>query len=510
VFGQRNFVELPNGSRVRLGKITRQAPSLVRRSPEHLSLCERIASARQLGEEEHRVYVNHLVMHSTILWEISSFLFLLRHNQLEVKRLMIGQTLPDLSEFAGRNLVVENCGRNSDQFLPTRFFLWFLLKLFAHAVFRRFSRPQKHSGVLIRAYVETTVGSHTDTPNQTVVFTYPFKTNFRRQLRYWRSSWGKDKPVHLMGLPYRWLDPLRLLINWRNRDLQAVRTENRAHRCHAEEIHKWGFHTVLSDSESESSGCVLNKALSSYGIKTANVAHGVGVYGPYIFFDECKFYNESQMEYYRRYSEIAEPRFLVHSPKRNLHSTKAGPSLPAAKPVLVMLKGNWDNAGKYFEDQFENEVVSRLKSIALDLKLELFIKFHPNTRTRIRERICKKNQARELLGPASAIQGEAIFINTLSTVYYSCFDVGPVVFAHDRLQDPRAFFGPGILAVELNDLRSTLEQLQLGPVRDWLVAHQVRNERRESLAMLNRKADELDVATQLSQQYHRLTAATTK
>ncbi|MEQ1903433.1 MAG: hypothetical protein ABL888_04550 [Pirellulaceae bacterium] len=362
---------------------------------------------------------------------------------------------------------------------------------------------------MIRAYVETTVRSHSDASNQAMIFTYPFKMNFRRQMQYWRNSWAKSKPVYLMGLPYRWRDPFRLLLNWRNRDLQAVRTEIRAHRCHADEIHKWGFHTVLSDSESETSGCILNKALSTHGIKTANVSHGVGVYGPYIFFDECEFYNESQFEYYRRYSEIAAQRFLVHSPKRDSNPTRIpAPSKPrSTKPVLVMLKGNWDNAGKYFEDQFENEVVSRLKSIALDLKLELFIKFHPNTRTRVRARICKANQARELLGPAFSIPGEAIFVNTLSTVYYSYFDVGPVVFAHDRLQDPRAFFGPGILAVELDDLRSTLEQLQLEPVRDWLVDHQVRNERRDSVAVTKQRADELDVATQLRHHYCRLSAA---
>ena len=510
MFGLRNFVELSDGTRVPLTTIARQAPSLVRRSTEHLSLCERVASSKPLNADEHRVYVNHLVVHSTFLLEISSLLFLIQQNQVEVKRLVVSREFPDQLDFAGRKLVVETRGRKSDQFLPTRFFLWFLLKLVGHMAFRRSSRPQKHQGIMIRAYVETTMRSHSDESQQNVIFAYPFKTNFRRQLRYLRSSWAKSKPVFLMGLPYRWLDPFRLLVNWRNRDLQAVRTEIRAHHCHADEIHKWGFHTVLSDSESETSGCILNEALSGHGVKTANVSHGVGVYGPYIFFDECKFYNESQFEYYRRYSEIAEPRYLVHSPKGNSTSADTVPAPPtqSSKPVLVMLKGNWDNAGKYFEDQFETTVISRLKSIALDLKLEFFIKFHPNTNTRDRARICKENHAQELLGPASSVGGDAIFVNTLSTVYYSCFDIGPVVFAFDRLQDPRAVFGPGILAVELDDLRSTLEQLQPRPVRNWLVEHQIRNERRDSLEMAKRRADELDVATQLRHHYSRLSVAT--
>ncbi len=508
MFRLRNFVELPNGSQVPLRTITREAPSLVRRSAEHLGLCERIASAAMLSKDEHRVYVNHLVVHSAILLDVSSLLYLIRHDRIAVKRLVVQQALPDLADFGGQNLLVESGNRIRDNYLPTRFFLWFLLKLVGHTVYRRFTRPKKNQGVLVRAYVETTIRSHSDMPEQTVVFTYPFKTNFRRQLRYWRGAWAKRKPVYLMGLPYRWLDPLTLVANWFRRDCHVVQTEINAHRRHAKEIHTWGFHTVLSDSESETSGYILNSSLGRLGVKTVNVSHGVGVYGPYIFFDECEFYNESQFEYYCRDCKIVAPRFLIHSRQRNSGATSTSPRLlRASKPVLVMLKGNWDNAGKYFEDHFENEVLTRLKSIAIDLNAELLIKFHPNTRTSVRERVCRNNQARELRGPATSIEGEAIFVNTLSSVYYSSFDVGPVVFAYDKLQDPREFFGPGILAVELQDLKSTLEQLQLGSARDWLVAHQIQNESRDFAPSTKRRADELDVATQLRFHYHRMSAA---
>ncbi len=423
-------------------------------------MCLEVSKLATADEDARRVYANLLVIHSDILFHLSSVILMHRRRYLDVRRIEVGVRLPEpvLEEIRRSGIEIED-GR-SRNFLRRRFYLWFQLKLLMHGIYRCLSwRRSWKSPQLFRAYVETTENAHLQNASAAVIFTYPFKTRFRRQLAYWIRSFRERKAFHLMGLPYRFGDRWRILLDWANCDRQVVAIEVEANRKHAGEIAGMGFREVYSDSESEAFGWVLNKTLSQNGVRTINRSHGVGVYGPFLWFDRCEFRNDLQRKYYEPWAMIGESS--VES-GRYPPAWPTGVSIPARTkqvPRLVLLKGNWESARKYFEAAFELDLAAVLEKVSQKTGARFLVKFHPNTTWLGKLRFCRRFGATEVSQLNGIEQGATIFFNTLSTAGLDLVQSAPVVFARHELQDPRDIFGPQILTSGLDELPELIESL---------------------------------------------------
>lgn len=473
-----NLVYLSNGETMTLASIRSLVPSTVRCLQEHVLLCERVAKLAATDPVEFPVYVNHLVIHSNVLLQFSSLLFLIRTGEIDANKVVIDFELPaNIDDLGGGDLVVEYSRKQPRRnYLRNGLFVSFFFKFCAHRLYRLLRRRLSPSDKLIRAYVDTTIRSYEGVVSESNVFVYPFKTNFFRQVEFLRHCRRRQLPATRMGLPYRIMAMFGLLWKFNRRDMQLVRIEIAVHRAHAIEIEKLGFKEVLSDSESETVGCVLNQELRNRDIVTVNTCHGVGVYGPYIDFEHCVFFNPIQKEFYDNRAHI---RHFYYRRSAKLDEITQGPTKDLGPVQIVLLQGNWENAGKLYEMEFEARVSHELKRIAVELDIPFVIKVHPNTNAAQIQGIeqefgvpAKKQLDR--LG-----KRRFIFVNTLSTAYYSFLNCGPILFARDQLLDPTLVFGDSICTVYVDDLASKIGSMLLEFEYANSLKLQIQNEMRE-------------------------------
>ncbi len=476
-FDKPNTVELEDGSILPLSAIRNRSPSTVRCMPEHVELCERAAKLLTDDPTEFSVYVNHLVIHSSVLLQLSSLLYFLRSGELKARKLVIDVELPNLEEFGGKDLEVEYSKRKpSRNFLRRGLFISFFFKFCAHRLYRLLRRRISPSRQLIRAYVDTTTRAYQSQIQNSVIYIYPFKTNFFRQVEFLRECHRTKLPATRMGLPYPIWSIFGLLWRFRNRDLPLIRIEINAHRAHANEISKAGFATVFSDSESETTGWVLNQELRKQDITTINTCHGVGVYGPYIDFDQCVFYNPMQRQFYDQRARIGKYFYRATSIAA-IEKTRSGAKSSSLQ--IVLLQGNWKNAGKLYELEFETRLTHQLKSIAAELNCEFVIKVHPNTSDSQIKDIESEFGIPAIKHLEETAQLRHVFINTLSTAYYSFMNRGPILFATDHLLDPGLVFGETIEKVTEGNMKAKIQSLQDSEAFEQAIRIQIEQESHE-------------------------------
>lgn len=464
MFQNPPMVELADGQRIKLTSLLQRVPSTVRRSEEHLRLCEWVADQANLEEDARCVYVNQLVMHSRLLLGVSGLRFLIREQAISAVRLRSPVPLPSGIELDMPSLAIIFPAGTNRNYLSWRTYGKVFLKIWTHGLYRLVGRifgrlPQRSQA--IRAYVERSLVSHKEHLASSVILAYPYKTNWLRQFRFFRGRQIGKLRLYLMGLPYGWFDSLRLLLGLGRRDEAIITLEVAAAERHARELHRWGFQEVYSDSESETIGWVLNGKLQEHGIRTTNVVHGIGVYGPYLLFDECHFLNAPQQEYYRHRSRLGSAKILRED--INPPSQIAEKNSPASHDAIVLLRGNWGNAGKEFERDFETQVAAKIREIAREWGLPFWVKFHPNSGKREQQKFCEQYSVQ----PAPSLTDDPpwkapVFINTLSTVYYQAREFGPVIFARHPWQDPRDVFGNEITTATLDELPGVIEHLVRG------------------------------------------------
>jgi hypothetical protein len=470
-------LQLADGSFIQADEIARMSPSTVRRSHEHLQLCLEVARLAIDDDDKQKVYSNLLVIHSDILFLVSSTLLMHRIKYRDTKRLELGVHLPQSVLDGIRNSGLDvTCGV-SQNYLRPGFYLWFQLKLLMHLIYRGMTWRRKwNSSQLFRAYVETTEISHRGEAPSAIVFTYPFKTRFRRQLLYWLRSLIERKKFHLMGIPYRFGDRWRVIFNRTDRDKAIVSIETEAHRRHATEIGQWGFQEVFSDSESEAFGWVLNRYLHQQGIKTINRSHGVGVYGPYIWYDRCDFRNELQRKYYEPFAVIGKSTANRTGLRPDSDAISIDPVRNPRPLSLVLLKGNWEAARKHFEAGFERELAAVLQKVSNASGAQFLVKFHPNATWFYKRSFCRKFGASEAGQIPAELLDSTVFINTLSTAGLDLAGSAPVIFARHELQDPRDVFGQQIVTASLGELPGLIESLRDPAVRAGHLKRQLQQE----------------------------------
>lgn len=452
MFRQQACVEFADGTVVPLRSLTRRVPSTLRRSDEHVQLCEWVANKASLDDDERCVYVNQLVVHSDLLFELTALAFLIKQQAIKVTRLTLPMPVPEPIREHLANVISKQHNRPKPAYLGWRSRLKTCLKILAHFGFRSLGRRLPRTEKVIRSYVEDSLKAHQKHAQDAAILVYPFKTSILRQWRFLSSQRAARRTVHLTGFPYHWLDPLRILRAVSAADETLIRIETAAAKRHGDELAAKGIREVFSCSDSETTGWALNNRLSRHGVRTHNVVHGVGVYGPYLWFEHGAFFNQKQWDYYRPRSRITSVTML-RDQDQQLDERRRKEASRAIPSDIVLLRGNWENVHKIFELEFEEQVADVAAQAARDLGITFWIKFHPNTRKSIRQQLCTKYRARDLPALDSDKCGDhPLFINTLSTVYYTARNFGPVIFVRHPWQDPREVFGDRIQTTTLSDL----------------------------------------------------------
>ncbi len=436
-----------------------QVPSTLRRSNEHVRLCEWVANQTSLDNDERRVYVNQLVVHSDFLFGLSALVFLLKHQAISVTRLNLPMPVPEPIRPELSNLVGNTANTQMADYLGWKTRLKTFVKILAHLSFRLLGRRMPRTEKVIRSYVEDSLKIHQEHVHHAAVLVYPFRTSVLRQYRFLASQRAARRIVHLMGIPYRWLDAVRILLAVSVPDETLIRIETAAAKRHGDELAAWGVREVYSCSDSETTGWALNSRLGQHGVKTCNVVHGVGVYGPFLCFEQCSFLNQKQWDYYRPWSQVGH-MIMLRDQEPQLDDRQCRQISRKAPTAIVLLRGNWENVRKNFEWRFEEEVLGVADRVARDLGVTFWIKFHPNAKKTIRRQLCAKYHARDLPALDSDQFGDhPVFINTLSTVYYAARKFGPVIFVQHPWQDPREVFGDQIEVTTLNHLPEVIAEM---------------------------------------------------
>ena len=139
------------------------------------------------------------------------------------------------------------------------------------------------------------------------------------------------------------------------------------------------------------------------------------------------------------------------------------------RPCIVYVQGNWRRVGKKYEAKFEQRALEAAQSASRALNIPLYVKAHPNFRGVLRAG--GRNQNIRVIDELDQLSlHHLIFLNTISTAYFSFSSYGPTIFLGDDLLDPRRVFGHDISYVTLDKLAEELAKFQA--VADWAAIHQ--------------------------------------
>jgi len=464
------FAELEAGSTVDLAELPKRIPHLCYATELHVRISERFAQRANLAEPAHQVYVNYLATRSNLVRQTTALAFLLSTGQLSVRSITSDFIGPDFADLLGGEFEIHLLKPVRTNLIHDSQFRWFAMRVLSHKLFRLLGKWKKIKCTkLIRAHFDLIEKAYPQLIEQVPIFIYPFKTNVFRQRRFLAKCRRLKRSFSHAGFPYRFLDVLRTWRFWNQRDKVLVDAEVRAMVLHAKEITDRGVKEIFVSDEREMGGWVLHEELRKRGVRSTNTFHGIGVYGPYMSYHHLQAYTDPQIDYCR-----LRGRFGSHAyhPVRAAARSWSIPRHDPYRPMIVYVQSNWRQAGKQYEEHFENQAIATAIQISRELEFPFYIKVHPSTKRRLQQRT-KRMFNTEMIANMDEVTGHApIFLNTLSTAYFDLLSLGPTIFMADDLIDPELVFGkvpsvkldrlPAVLACFRDELhwRQVLQQQQ--------------------------------------------------
>jgi len=404
----RQFIELVDGRRVPLALLPSLVPHACLTSAVHIEVCGRLARRGPVPDESRDVYVNMLFKRSDFAKQITALEALIRTGAFDVRRVTSTFIDDDFSDLLGEieQVILPGTPRN---YLSRHHVGRFVLKACAHRLFRLFRRRRFRADQVIRTWADISERVFGDLVETTSLLVYPFSGNRMRQLRYlWRSR-QLGRNYSLMGLPYRMSHVIRLLLSGNGRDRLLVESEIDGYRRHADELLACGIKKLYTTDESEAASGRLHGALIDDGVHCVNRGHGVAVYGPFVRYSHFSFYDRLQ---HLRYAQLG--KFDTFDTKAGANNRNTPPSRPGENysPAVIAIQGNWHQAEKHYEEQFEEQAYRSAGSVCRELNLPMFLKLHPDTNGRTRRRLVSKLEIPHIDHLDELKGRQPIFLNT--------------------------------------------------------------------------------------------------
>ena len=440
---QSDYVELADGTTLPLSELPKRVPYLCFRGTTHLKICHLLADQMlqrwQVDDTTTRqVYVNFIAIRSPQARQYTALVELVRNAGLAVQVVGTNELGTILADFLPDGVHWKTDGTVPEGLLQRKAFSNFAVKSATHALYRWIgwaTSTWKGHPQAIRAYFDIAERVYRDEVDHSLLLTYPFKTNVRRHMRFIIDNVRRGRRVRLTGLPYGLGSAVRVATASKHRDHVLIKAEIRAQRKHADELYDAGIRKLCVSDEARPAAIAFHRRFMERGGESINAVHGIGVYGPYIAFQEARFLNHQQKSYYQPYGTWATARIMNAADPIDVEATYQ----PGAPPTIVFFQGNWKNAGKFYEWQVEQRAISEVASIRKELKLDFVIKTHPSLGSDQLRELRALDGVRVTTAPCRDL-ANPIFVNTLSSAYFDYRSNGPCLFLEDNLLRPRGAF----------------------------------------------------------------------
>lgn len=454
---QTDFVLDRDSQKYILEELIEKVPELVYLGPLHVAVCQKISEKKNFSEEYHKVYTNLLVSHSKKAKIITALITLVQKGKISLAQVecdyIDNVILQD-------HINVENVSFSVNESQSQSYFGKGLIKrLFikwaAHRVYRFFFNVRCTPSVMIRSWVEITRKMYGDHFPRSLILIYPFSLNFHRHKDYIKSCFKEFKHVSLCGVPYRFVDWFKILLNPQDTDRGYVQFEYNGYLKHGQELVKKGLKQMYTSDEFEAGAFVMAEYIREHGGHVTNTAHGLSFGAPYTSYDFFSVYNEAQRKYYGALSQ--KTQFEV-SPRINAGAADLVKFDGSKGYVLIYIEANFERLGMVFETDLETRVVASLREVGKSLSIKVVVKAHPNRKSSEYENYTAATGV-EIVRHLSEIQNYSpIFITIVSAAYYDFRQFGPFVFVDDGYSNIENFYGEQVKVHSVESLEQAIDE----------------------------------------------------
>lgn len=452
----QGFVELANGEVHGFDHFVADVPRVLTRSPLMIEICEMLAKRLQLEESEHKVYVNLLATHSEVVTKLSAVLSLAMAGQIDIRKFVGPLDPEDLGPLIENKFEIERLSGSTPPLIDKFQLFRFLVKLGLHKLYRLWPRGKQSTDMAVRTWIETSETMFPEVFAKGTVLIYPFYSNLRRHLTYFRRCLRNLDHVQPIGLPYQIFRFLGDWIRTGDRDLAIVRAETRAYQKHADEIARYATRSLFSGDEFESGTVGLAEALRSKGIRVRNLAHGLSFGAPYGGYSEFEVFNTAQQMYYGLKSPNTE--FTVRS-RRTAPAEDNLEKGDLFRPVLVFLHSTYHKDGLRAEHRQQKNLAIAAKDVSRELGIDYFMKAHPNTDSKGLFFFEKELKIPVVWSLADMPPGHPIFLTVVTTAFYDFCSQGPFIFVNESCLPLDTVYGFDPGACTIAELKSRVNML---------------------------------------------------
>lgn len=445
---ENNFIRFEEGKQVKCEELNKYYPFvLIRYNPIHLQVCEFVANNYFDYNEkslEWKVLVNFLHQRSNKLKIISSIIILSKFEK--ISEINIDYLNSDFSIFFENNIKFKSRNEKAPYFIDNKQVISSFVKYFPNVLYRNLKkRNLEKKKVIIRAWIDLDEHLHKADWQSSNVYIYPFSFNFFNGIKFILRSYKTNSGVTVNGIQYSFSKLIKIFFSQGvKRDMAIIDYEINGLKSHAKDFKM--YDQVLTSDEFIPAAPALYGQLDK-SIKVLNNAHGIGLYNPYIKYDEMLVFNVNQKEFYK--SRNTKTKFIL---KENINDIKVkSTNSKTFKNMVYIDQGDLKKFKYYYEAKIQNSVVNKINDIYRHKTDKPKVKFHPNrSQNEKRKFLIKFPQFDELknFNPEESY----IFINLYSTAYYDFKKYGDFFFIEEGIFNPSILFGDSINKISINDL----------------------------------------------------------
>ncbi len=464
---KRNTIKLSDGNIIEINELGKNSSlKTVILQKSFLDLCEFAAFKYYTfnkDSEGYKTLINLLFLKSNKLRTLGSIIEFNKFNEIE--KINFDIDLTDFSHFfTSKGIVFSGKTSPNQQWINKTELVYSILKWAANKLFSIiyfFSGKQAEknkSNTVIRSWVDDAEKIYKDEFETSIILIYPFFLNPLRGLRYIRHCFKNYKHPVLVGIPYSFIDLIRIIFSKGVAfDEALIEFENMAMVRHASLFQD--FNIIYTSDEYMVNSHVLHSILKQQFKKVINKAHGIGFYSPYVDYDEMHMYNENQINHYRNKNKSISYYILKEYIIDKITYS------PDKKPAIVFIDhGNLERFNLFYESKLQHETILILIDICEKLNYPFFTKFSLQTSLAGIETFIKKYRNTLVCNNIEmlSLENNILFVNLFSTAYYDFSKYGEVLFIETDIFKPALMFGNKIEC-------STFENLEYNISKKFLI-----------------------------------------
>jgi hypothetical protein len=431
-------LELKDGKELSYEKLQVYFPNVLRNTSNLVDLCHQVADkVYKEATSKNKLYVNLLFNDSECLRIIASLIYAVRERNLFIKKIIVNKSVKkflDLNNFFD-GLEVEYVNKRSIKkgFLNDVKMTKLLFKVCGHKLYRvlghcfRFKSNARHSRSMVRCYTEITGRLFCDQMEQGLCVFMPFSIQLvRRQMNFYKLCKRENKKVNFWGVPYSFWRLLRCFCAI-DKDRGRVMLEYSAYNKHAKELSSLGLRSYYTEDDYVPASFLVGEALKNANCYVLDKSHGLGNRCPYVGATDIEVISTAQYDFYKRYNEsVINYQEIDFSPIDIERKSRVR--------FVFIQQGFEQFSYCEYELNLEKFLISMISKLYNDSNLDVYIKYHPNSKWRT-------DELPELEVLSYNSEDLDILISVYSTIYFSEAGKAVSVFSGDYMCTPYNLIG---------------------------------------------------------------------